>query len=221
MREKRVDIKRLENYETTKLLFDSYEIEQLNVFALLFQTGYLTIKEIKKISRTQDIYRLSYPNEEVKESFLDYLAADYMGKLPDEMGYLVYKLQETIVNDNLDEFFTLLKSIFASIDYEIFIREKEAYYHTVIYLLLKLLGVHINVEVGTNIGRIDGVIETGSHIYIMDFTLGKASEALDQIKEKKYYEKYLSKPQKIKMIGIGFDSEERNIKEYLVEEISK
>ncbi len=63
-----VDIKRLENYETTKLLFDSYEIEQLNVFALLFQTGYLTIKEIKKISRTQDIYRLSYPNEEVKES---------------------------------------------------------------------------------------------------------------------------------------------------------
>lgn len=68
LKEKRVDIKRLENYETTKLLFDSYEIEQLNVFALLFQTGYLTIKEIKKISRTQDIYRLSYPNEEVKES---------------------------------------------------------------------------------------------------------------------------------------------------------
>jgi hypothetical protein len=221
LREKRVDIKRLENYETTKLLFDSYEIEQLNVFALLFQTGYLTIKEIKKISRTQDIYRLSYPNEEVKESFLDYLAADYTGKLPDEMGYLVYKLQETIVNDNLDEFFTLLKSIFASIDYEIFIREKEAYYHTVIYLLLKLLGVHIDVEVGTNIGRIDGVIETGSHIYIMEFKLGKASEALEQIKEKKYYEKYLSKPQKIKMIGVGFDSEERNIKDYLVEEISK
>jgi len=135
LKDKKVDIKRLENYETTKLLFDSYEIEHLNVFALLFQTGYLTIKEIKKNSRTQDIYRLSYPNEEVKESFLDYLAADYTGKLPDEMGYLVYKLQETIVNDNLDEFFTLLKSIFASIDYEIFIREKEAYYHTVIYLL--------------------------------------------------------------------------------------
>jgi hypothetical protein len=221
LREKKVDIKRLENYETTKLLFDSYEIEQLNVFALLFQTGYLTIKEIKKISRTQDIYRLSYPNEEVKESFLDYLAADYTGKLPDEMGYLVYKLQETIVNDNLDEFFILLKSIFASINHEIFIREKEAYYHTVIYLLLKLLGVHIDVEVGTNIGRIDGVIETESHIYIMEFKVGKASKALDQIKEKKYYEKYLSKPQKIKIIGVGFDSEERNIKDYLVEEIPK
>lgn len=219
LREKRIDIKRLENYETTKLLFDSYEIERLNVFALLFQTGYLTIKEVKPISRTQDIYRLSYPNREVKESFLDYLAADYTGKLPDEMGFLVYRLQETIVNDNLDEFFTVLKSIFASISYEIFIRDREAYYHTVIYLLLKLLGVHIKVEVGTNIGRIDGVIETESHIYIMEFKVGKASDALDQIKEKKYFEKYLTTPQKIKIIGVGFDSEERNIKDYLVEEI--
>jgi hypothetical protein len=221
LRENSVDIKRLENYETTKLLFDSYEIERINVFALLFQTGYLTIKEIKQISRTQDIYRLSFPNEEVRESFLDYLAADYTGKLPNEIGYLVYKLQETIVNNNLDEFFTLLKSIFASIHYQIFIREKEAYYHTVIYLLLKLLGVHIKVEVGTNIGRIDGVIETENHIYVMEFKVGKASEAMEQIKEKKYYEKYLSTPQKIKIIGVGFDSKERNIKEYLVEEISK
>jgi hypothetical protein len=219
LKENNIDIKRLENYETTKLLFDSYEIERVNVFALLFQTGYLTIKEIKKISRTQDIYRLSYPNQEVKESFLDYLAADYTGKQPDEMGYVMYKLQETIFNDNLDEFFTLLKSIFASIHYEIFVREKEAYYHTVIYLLLKLLGVYINVEVGTNIGRIDGVIETESHIYIMEFKVGKASRALDQIKKKKYYEKYLSTPKKIKIIGVGFDSEERNIKEYLVEAI--
>ena len=70
---------------------------------------------------------------------------------------------------------------------------------------MKLLGVHIKVEVGTNIGRIDGVIETESHIYIMEFKVGKASEALDQIKEKKYYEKYLSTPKKIKIIGVGFD----------------
>jgi len=77
LRDNRVDLKRLENYETTRLLFDSYEIERFNVFALLFQTGYLTIKEVKEISRTQFIYRLSYPNKEVKESFLDYLAADY------------------------------------------------------------------------------------------------------------------------------------------------
>jgi hypothetical protein len=77
IRENKVDVKRLENYETTKFIFDSYEIDRPNVFALLFQTGYLTIKEIREISRTQTIYCLSYPNGEVRESFLDYLAADY------------------------------------------------------------------------------------------------------------------------------------------------
>ncbi|MDQ1355018.1 MAG: family ATPase [Acidobacteriota bacterium] len=220
LRENKIDIKRLENYETTKLLFDSYDIDQFNVFALLFQTGYLTIKEIKEISLTQSIYRLSYPNKEVKESFLDYLAADYMGKQPDEMGYLTYKLQETIGNADLDGFFILLKSIFASVPYDIFIQEKEAYYHTIIYLLLKLLGINIAVEVETNIGRIDGVLETKSHIFIMEFKVGKASEALEQIKEKKYYEKYFPTPKHIKMIGIGFNPEERNIKEFLVEDVT-
>lgn len=219
IREDKIDLRRIENYETTKLLFDAFDIERVNVFALLFQTGYLTIKEIKEISPTQSIYRLSYPNQEVKESFLDYLAADYMGKLPDEMGYLVYKLQETIVNADPDEFFTVLKSIFASVPYDIFIREKEAYYHTVIYLLLKLLGINIKAEVETNIGRIDGVLETEDYIFIMEFKVGKALEALEQIKEKKYYEKYLPTPKKIKIIGVGFDTKERNIKEFLVEDI--
>lgn len=219
IRDNKIDVVRLENYETTKLLFDSYEIERFNVFALLFQIGYLTIKEIKEISRTQNIYRLSFPNEEVKESFLDYLAADYTGKLPDEMGYLVYKLQEAIVNANVDDFVALLKSLFASVPYDIFIKEKEAYYHTVIYLLLKLLGINIKAEVETNIGRIDGVLETESHIFIMEFKMGKASEALNQIKEKKYYKKYLPTPKTIKIVGVGFDMEEKNIKEYQIEDI--
>jgi len=190
------------------------------MFALLFQTGYLTIKEIKSISITQDLFRLSYPNREVKEAFMDYLAADYIGKMPNEIGYLVYKLQEAIVNANIDEFVGILKSIFASVPYDIFIEEREAYYHTVIYLIVKLLGINIDGEVETNIGRIDAVMETESHIFIMEFKVGKASEALNQIKEMKYYEKYLPTPKKIKIIGIGFDVEEKNIKEYLVEDIS-
>jgi hypothetical protein len=68
-----IDVQRIEDYETNELILDAFEIERINVFALLFQTGYLTIKEIKPISSTQSIYRLSYPNEEVKESFLEYI----------------------------------------------------------------------------------------------------------------------------------------------------
>jgi len=219
IKENKIDVKRIENYETTKLLFDSYEVERFNMFALLFQTGYLTIKEIEEVSRTQTIYRLSYPNEEVREAFLDYLAADYTGKLPNEMGVLVYKLQKAIVNTDIDEFFTVLKSIFASVPYDIFIEERESYYHTVIYLILRLLGVNIKAEVETNIGRIDGVLETETHVFVMEFKVGKASEALKQIKEMKYYEPYLPTSKKIKIIGVGFDVEERSIKEYQIEDI--
>ncbi len=70
IRNHNIDIKRMENYQTNKLVFDSFDIDRINVFAILLQTGYLTIKEAREISPTQVIYRLSYPNEEVKESFL-------------------------------------------------------------------------------------------------------------------------------------------------------
>jgi len=218
IREFNIDIKRLENYETTNLLFDSYDIETVNLFALLFQTGYLTIKEVAEVSPTQSIYKLSYPNQEVKESLLDYITADYTGKPPDEIGYLIYKLQDAIVKNDLEGFFSLLKSIFAKIPYDIFVKEREAYYHTIIYLVVKLLGLNIDVEVETNIGRIDAVLKTGSHIYIMEYKMGTAREALGQIKEKKYVERYLPTDKKIQLVGVGFSIEQKNIHDYRVEE---
>lgn len=218
IKENNIDVKRFENYETSKFIFDSSDIERINVFSLLFQTGYLTVKEVRELSRTQSVYRFSYPNKEVKESLLDYLAADFTGKFPDEIGYLVGKLQESIINNRIDAFVATLKTIFASVPYDIFIQEREAYYHTVIYLVLMLLGISIKVEVGTNIGRIDGVIETDSHIFVLEFKLGKAEVALGQIKEKKYYEKFLASSKKISLVGIGFNPDEKNIGDYLIEE---
>lgn len=217
IREHKIDVKSFENYETTHLLFDSFDIERINVFALLFQTGYLTIKEIKDISSTQSLYLLSYPNQEVKESFLDYLTADYTGKMPNEMGYLVYKLKKALDEDNISEFFKLLKSIFASVSYDIFVEEREGYYHTIIYLILMLLGIVIKTEVETNQGRIDAVIETATYIYIMEFKLGDPAEAIQQINEKKYYEPFLSGAKEIKLIGVGFNPETRNIGNFIIE----
>jgi len=101
IKEKNIDLKRIENYETSKFIFDTFDVDSSNVFALLFQTGYLALKEVKKISMTQSIYRFSYPNLEVKESLLDYLAAEFTGKIPDEMGYLVYSLQESLEKGDL------------------------------------------------------------------------------------------------------------------------
>ncbi len=102
----------------------------------------------------------------------------------------------------------------------IFIKDQESYYHTIIYLVLKLLGVTVDAEVHTNRGRIDAIIETAANIYVMEFKMSTAQDALDQIKEKKYYEKYRNRGKDILLIGIGFDQETRNIGKYLVEKLS-
>ncbi len=214
IRNRKQDITLLERQEVDESFFDSYDIENLEVAAMLFQTGYLTIKEIKPVGLKSQ-YILSYPNEEVKESFLKHFLADYTTKEPGIVGSKILDLVKTITTDDLENFFTIIKSLFASIPSSLFIRDREAYYHTIIYMVLELLGANIQVEVHTNKGRIDAVIETVDHIYIMEFKMGTSTEALSQIEARKYHEKYLSTGKSILLIGVGFDEKERNISSYL------
>jgi hypothetical protein len=200
--------------EVDESFFESYDIENLQVAAMLFQTGYLTIKEIKPVGLKSQ-YILSYPNEEVKESFLKHFLADYTMKETSLVSSKILDLVKTIMLGDLENFFTIIKSLFASIPSSLFIRDREAYYHTIIYLVLELLGANIQVEVHTNKGRIDAIIETASHIYIMEFKMGTSKEALSQIEERKYHEKYLSTRKSILLIGVGFNKKERNLSNYL------
>ena len=73
----------------------------------------------------------------------------------------------------------------------LFIKDREAYYHSIVYLILKLLGIYIKVEDHTSKGRIDAAIETQNHIYMMEFKMGTSDEAVSQIEWMKYHEKYL------------------------------
>ena len=79
----------------------------------------------------------------------------------------------------------------------------------------------IKPEDFTNKGRIDAVIETAGNIYVMEFKIGTAAKAMKQIKNKTYYEKYLAEDKAVKIVGVGFDTDERNIRDFLIEEISK
>lgn len=129
------------------------------------------------------------------------------------------QINEALETGDMDRFVRELKPLFASIPYPIFMSDKEAYYHSIIYLALRLNGASVKAEDPTNIGRIDAVLETRDKIYIMEFKVGAGSEqeAIAQIKDKKYYEKYLGKGKKIVLMGIGFDPGKRNIGNYLLE----
>ena len=94
----------------------------------------------------------------------------------------------------------------------------EAYFHTSIHVLLKTLGFSIVSEDETNIGRIDSTIELDTKIIIMEFKTSDSAEALAQIQERKYYEKYLIKRKDIFLVGVGCSLVERNIKDWRVQQ---
>lgn len=126
------------------------------------------------------------------------------------------QLKQFLLDENIDEFFLSVKSIFASLSYNIKITE--GYFHSNIHTLLKTIGFNIISESETNLGRIDSVIELDDIVYIIEFKTSKPEIALEQIKRKKYYEKYLSTAKKILLIGVACSIQEKNIDKWIVEE---
>ena len=216
-----IDVTKLENYKAGESIFSSFDIDRMHVVSLLFQTGYLTIKEVITSPRQKNFYILSYPNKEVKEAFMEYLLGDLSSHFADEISVTVEQLKNTLEAGDEHAFFKVIRSVFAGIHYDMFVKDREGYYQTVIYLILKLIGIDIHAEVETNQGRIDAVVETADFVYLMEFKLGPAEEALAQIKERKYYEKYLASDKTVKLVGVGFDVEQRNIGNYKIQELKK
>ena len=196
-------------------IFDSYNIENIDLTVLLFQTGYLTIKG--KIINPEEFsvqYKIAYPNKEVRDSMYDFLISEYTEINKTEFYEITKELKESLEQNDLEHFIVILKSLYANIPFEIFIKNAESYYHTIIYLILKLLGVKVIVEKHSNKGRIDAIIETKKYIFIMEFKMGDVNSALRQLKSKRYYEQFLNDDREIYNVGIAFDEKKRNIKEF-------
>lgn len=125
-------------------------------------------------------------------------------------------LVQALNQHNLDKFFETLQIFFANIPNDISIKQ-EKYYQSLFYALFTLLGYQIEAEVRTNKGRIDCVIETNSHIYIVEFKLNDSAQAaLKQIEDKQYAQKYLASNKVITLVGVAFEQQNRNIGEYVV-----
>jgi len=223
IKEQNIDIEKYDADLTVyDYAFDSYEIENIDLNILLFQTGYLTIKE--KIINPEDFsisYNISYPNKEVRDSFYNFLISEFTEIDKTQFSEIIKDLKESLEKNNIEQFIIILKSLYANIPFEIFMKNAESYYHTIIYLILKLLGVKIFVEKHTNKGRIDAIIETKKYIFIIEFKMGSINNALKQLKEKKYYEQYLKDERTIYNVGIAFDEKERNIKEYQIRTVEE
>jgi hypothetical protein len=210
IKEKSFDIKKMQDLEVREENLSTYEIEDLALVPLLFQTGYLTIKGYDDEFMT---YRLGYPNFEVENSFQYALLRSY--SYAETNGYLV-SLIRALRNDDFETFFDTLRIFFADIPYDLHIK-KEKYYQTVFYLIFSLIGLKVETEVKTNKGRIDAVI-IDKDIYIFEFKFnGNKNKALSQINDKRYFEKYQGAGKEIYLFGVEFA--DRNVGEWAVEKI--
>ena len=192
-------------------IFAAYELDNLNITGMLWQTGYLTIKDIRN-DYDELQYKLDFPDKEVQETFNRRLIEFYAGEEKSRDAWsLVRKFRTAIRNDDLDDFLKLFQSFLASISYKLHIFD-EKYYQSIFFVVFKLLGASIEAESCTNEGRIDAYIRTAKAVYIFEFKLNKsAKKAVSQIIDRHYYEKFQSCGLPIRMIGVNFNSDKGRI----------
>ncbi|MFN8395963.1 MAG: AAA family ATPase [Bacteroidia bacterium] len=210
----------LENREVSLFAINDFDVPSMDLSALLFQSGYLTIKKLSPVDQT---VTLGFPNREVADAFSFQLLREFADKGQDQTDSLIRRMNAHLRSGEAQDFIECFKTLFEDIAYPIHpskgasISNMERYYHSMFYLVLRLLGHNIQAEVMTNRGRIDTVITTERFIYVVEFKLGDAASAMAQIREMGYHHKYLGQGRQVMLLGIGFDTQTRNVGEYLVE----
>ena len=204
-----------------KNMVESFDIRKLSLETIMFQTGYLTIKSIKNLQVGVQ-YILGYPNIEVANSFNNYILNLFVSDY--EKDSLRFELYEILESASLEKLEAVIKQLFASIAYNNFtnneIDEYEGFYASVLYAYFSSLGVKIVAEDVTNYGRIDLSLIVNDSVYIFEFKMD-GGDPLKQIKERRYFEKYLSADTDVEVyiIGIVFDADKRNVTDFQCERV--
>lgn len=190
-------------------------IEDMDFKTLLFQTGYFTLDSFNQ--RTM-MYQLKIPNKEIYHSLYDCLLQSYVLKLPgvySSIKAIIGHLEQELEQGRIEGVIDYLKTVFASIPSAIHVK-LEAYYQSVFYAVLIGTGFKVILEDATNIGQIDMVLTTETHIYVIEFKMDPSlkktpSVALSQIIDRRYWEKYRLQKKEIVLVGIAFSSKKKNI----------
>ena len=202
----------LEGLKVDLDIFKAFDLENLPVETILYQAGYLSIKEIRN-----SLVVLSYPNKEVKESFTKVLLVHLSGNrftpraLADDLG-IAFK------NEEFEKTQEILNEILAEIPYTLFARADERLFHVIFYLVLNVLGYDAQAELIAHRGRLDMVVKFPDKIFLFEFKAGvSAKKAISQIKERGYHERFFKEGKPIYLFGISFEPKERKVKEVLWE----
>lgn len=214
MRKTSFDVTTLENQTVDSTLMSNADAIFENPVPYLFQSGYLTITGYNDMFR---LYQLGFPNQEVKNGFLNCLLKYYVPMSPDMSGTtLIYQLWHSITEGNPKLFMQILSSLFANTSYQIQ-GETEKDFQYAMYIISALLGEYVQVERTTSNGRIDLIIQTKEFIYIFELKVNAdADVALRQIAEKGYARPFEGDSRKLFKIGVNFSTATRRIEDWKI-----
>ena len=211
------DIENLLNSQCDEMTLQGFDLRSVSPLALLFQTGYLTIKDY---DRETGLYTLGVPNREVTDSLFKELLPYYVQvRRGGDSETVVRNIVNSLLLGQPEKFVRNLDIFLAGIPYEMKM-DDENNLHNAIYILLTLIGVKTETEVHTSYGRIDLTVKTSKFIYIIELKFDKTSrEAMAQIREKEYALPYAADRRRLFLIGLNFSSETRHLDEPLIEEV--
>ena len=214
MRKTSFDVTTLENQTVDSTLMSNADAIFENPVPYLFQSGYLTITGYNDMFR---LYQLGFPNQEVKNGFLNCLLKYYVPMSPDMSGTtLIDQLWHSITEGNPKSFMQILSSLFANTSYQIQ-GETEKDFQYAMYIISALLGEYVQVERTTSNGRIDLIIQTKEFIYIFELKVNAdADVALRQIDEKGYARPFEGDSRKLFKIGVNFSTATRRIEDWKI-----
>ena len=225
--EKSVSTMELENRMADMSLVSKFDVGDIGIEALLFQTGYLTIADEQKES-FRTFYRLDYPNLEVRLSLNDELLA-YLGKAGKEPLDQGRELCALLEAKDFDGFGGQLRSYLSGIPYQWHasgdLARYEAWYASLLHMCFRAIGVDIRVEDASSRGRADMVVLLGGQIFVFEFKMAEGSgdanatldEAIAQMRKRSYAEKYFDRGEPVHLVGVVCGREARNLLEIRAE----
>ena len=187
------------------------------VLALLYYSGYLTIKD-----GNTDVITLTFPNKEISTSFSRSLVSMYSDDI--EPAMYANNAKKALEKKNIDSLIEILRQYFSQFPYTLLEKDgngtTERTFQLVFFSFFVSMGGRPVAEDASIMGRSDVVFSYKKDVYIAELKIDKEpKEAINQIKEKRYYEKYINDGKNVHILGISFDSTSRQINDYLVEDI--
>ena len=195
--------------------FKNYDPDSKNMLPVVYQSGYLTIKDYE---RESGLYTLDFPNKEIENGFLKVLLKKFVTVPYDDIGLEINNLRVALRNNNINQILSLIKSAIADLPTIVKKDMCENYYESVTHLMFRMTGYNVISELQNVAGRSDVIVTTKDSVFIFELKMDKgqdydtvAENALAQIDANGYSERFAVSGKQMHKIGVVFSSDGKEI----------